>query len=336
MTDPQEHRQGALNREGRVLGAMRYLRSVDVARRAGVSVGAARRFWRSLGFAAVGDDLHAFTDRDARAMAHMSSLVRTKVIEESTALALTRSVGQSMGQLSAWQIELLSEVARARLGSPTEAELASELADLVTELADDLEPLLTYVWRRHLTSALATHMVDLLPPDGVVAGRHSVGFADLVNYTQTIHRLGEPEVARLVQRFEELAAACVAELGGRLVKSVGDAVLFTTRDAVDCVHIAFRLVRMMGQGDLPQVHVGIATGSLVNRLGDVFGTTVNRASRISATARAGEVIIDDATAAAIADSTDIVVRGGASRDLKGLGRVETYSVGPVDPETAQG
>lgn len=316
------------SREGRVLGGVRYLRAEDVARRVRVSLQEARRFWRALGFAAVSDDLHAFTDRDARAMAHISSLVRQEALDQQTSLALTRAVGQSVAQLAAWQVELLSDyVAARRAGEPPDPQACTaDLVDLVTALADDFEPLVTYAWRRHLTSALGTHVVDLAPPDGVVAGRRTVGLMDMVDFTGTIRRLGETGVARLVQEFEEHAANVITEGGGRLVKSVGDAVLFVTREAADGVHIGMRGQRELAHSRLPQVHIGIATGPVVNRLGDVFGTTVNRASRIAACAPPGGIVIDAATAAAVADQPGLRVTPSEVRQLKGLGDVQLYAV----------
>jgi adenylate cyclase len=281
-----------------------------------------------LGFAAASDDLHAFTDRDARAMAHISSLVRLNALDEETSLALTRAVGQSVAQLAAWQVELLSDYVAARRAEQLADPQActADLVDLVTELADDFEPLVTYAWRRHLTSALGTHVVDLAPPDGVVAGRRSVGLVDMVDFTGTIRRLGETGVARLVQEFEEHAANVVTEGGGRLVKSVGDAVLFMTREAPDAVQIGMRAQRELAHHPLPQVHIGIATGPVVNRLGDIFGTTVNRASRIAGCAPPGGIVIDGATASAAHGVPGLVVQPWEVRQLKGLGDVQLYTV----------
>ena len=46
---------------------------------------------------------------------------------------------------------------------------------------------------------------------------------------------------------------------------------------------------------LPDVRVGIATGPVLDRMGDVFGTTVNLASRLTALAAPGTVLVDAAT-----------------------------------------
>ena len=69
----------------------------------------------------------------------------------------------------------------------------------------------------------------------------SVGFADMVGYTRLSRRLPENELARLVQRFEAVSADIVAAGGGRLVKTVGDEVLFTATSADQAADIALRL-----------------------------------------------------------------------------------------------
>ena len=86
-----------------------------------------------------------------------------------------------------------------------------------------------------------------------------------------------------------------------MVKTVGDEVLFVTLGAAPAGAIALDLVQAMGDDDfLPDVRVGMAFGPVVSRLGDVFGTTVNRASRLTAVARPGTVLVDDALAASLA------------------------------------
>ena len=88
--------------------------------------------------------------------------------------------------------------------------------------------------------------------------------------------MSERQLAVLVQRFERLASDVVTTHGGRVIKTVGDEVLFIHTDPAAAAAIALDLVEAMSEDDvLPEVRVGMAWGSVVSRLGDVFGVTVD-------------------------------------------------------------
>ena len=94
-----------------------------------------------------------------------------------------------------------------------------------------------------------------------------------------------------MQRFEALATDIVTAHGGRVIKTVGDEILFVHGEAAPAAAIALDLVDTMAEDDLlPDVRVGMAYGRVISRLGDVFGMTVNRASRLTAVAPPGGVL----------------------------------------------
>jgi adenylate cyclase len=150
----------------------------------------------------------------------------------------------------------------------------------------------------------------------------SVGFADLVNFTALVRRLSERDLARLVSRFEALSADVITAHGGRLIKTVGDEVLFSTVGAAPAAAIALDLVEAMTQDELlPDVRCGMARGPIISRLGDVFGTTVNRASRLTAVAQAGTVLVDATMARELASLSGFELTGQRRRILRGVGPV---------------
>ena len=81
-----------------------------------------------------------------------------------------------------------------------------------------------------------------------------------------------------------------------------------------------------GEPSLPDVHVGLATGQVVMRLGDVFGPTVNLASRLTGVARRNRVICDSETAEAVAESGDYVMRPLTARIMHGFGAVTPINI----------
>lgn len=318
---------------GRPLG----LRRRDVSRGAEVSLLSARRFWHALGFPVVDSDEEMFTEADRDALHCVASLVRDGLLDEPTALSLTRAFARSADRLAGWQTQLVLEAVeeeRARSGmgagrteaadaaSVVSAEDATETAQRIAALTDRLEPLLVYSWRRHLTATVGRVLADADPAAFGRTKLRSVGFADLVNFTALVRRLSERDLGRMVQRFEALSADVITAHGGRLVKTVGDEVLFTTVAAAPAAAIALDLVDAMADDDvLPEVRCGMARGPVIARLGDVFGTTVNRASRLTAIAAAGSVVVDAALARDLATLSGFELSGQRRRVLRGVGPV---------------
>src|SRR4051812_27371936 len=128
--------------EAAVLQQRRRYTSREVAGRAGVPVYRARRFWRALGFANVGDEAVEFTDADVEALELLLGLVADGVFDEQDALLMARSLGRAAARLAESQAELSVEVLD-RLGARTE-DRARLLNRRVPGLLPDLERLLTY------------------------------------------------------------------------------------------------------------------------------------------------------------------------------------------------
>ena len=85
------------------------------------------------------------------------------------------------------------------------------------------------MWRRHL-AANADRL--LAAGGGRATGASSPsGFADLVGYTSRSRGMGGRELGAMVEDFESTAAEVIARHAGRVVKTVGDGVLFTDRSA---------------------------------------------------------------------------------------------------------
>ena len=323
----------------RLLGRPLELRRRDVTRDAGVSLLSAQKFWRALGFPVVYTDDELFTASDVDALRTVAGIVREGSVDESLALAMTRAVARSADRLAVWQAQLVAEAvetemslarsvegAEAGVGAETRVvpsfETATETAHRMAELADRFEPLLVYAWRRHLSAAISRMLADADPESYGLVKMRSVGFADLVNFTSLVRKMSERDLARLVHRFERLSADVITAHGGRLIKTVGDEVLFTTVQAAPAAAIALDLIATISQDDvLPEVRCGMARGPVVSSLGDVFGTTVNRASRLTAVAQAGTVLVDATMARELATLSGFRLTGQRRRILRGVGPV---------------
>lgn len=306
----------------------------EISDAAGVSVLSARRFWHALGFPRVGDDEVMFTEADLRGLDRMASLVRRGSLDEDSALALTRALARSADSLAAWQTQLVWEMLESRRAAgeftgPPGSSSETEAARLMVELTDDLEPLLIYAWRRHLAAAVA--QLASRDPDASADQEpvRTVGFADMVGFTKWVRRLNERQLGSLVQRFEAVAADTVASYGGRLVKTIGDEVLFAATDPVAAAGIGLTLVETLGADpDMPPLRVGLASGPVVSRLGDLYGTTVNLAARLTELARPATVLGDAELARGLDGAAAVHVVPLRPRDLRGLGMTRAYAIRP--------
>lgn len=74
------------------------------------------------------------------------------------------------------------------------------------------------------------------------------------------------------------------------------------------------------------LRIGIATGRLVTTMGDVYGDTVNLASRLTAIARPGTTLIDEATSDGATPLPGVRIRPLPPRPLRGMGMVRASAV----------
>ena len=120
----------------------------------------------------------------------------------------------------------------------------------------------------------------------------AVGFVDLTGFTSQSQHLSSEQLLALVLTFEADACDLVADHGGRVIKLIGDEVMFTAVDAQSACAITLGLLEKVGPRDAPQPRGGLAFGPVIAHGGDLYGDTVNRASRMADIAIPGEVLID--------------------------------------------
>lgn len=282
---PHEQRVSRLIEES-VLGSEPRYRKDEVAEAAGVEIARAERLWQAMGFAHVGDTEVVFTDADVSAMQMLDQLVSAEVITPEVETAVARSMAQTMARLAEWQVGIFKAVLGERFAE--EIETTAQFAEAIMPVMEQLQ---SYVWRRHLAATAAR---ELTASDAGGDERvRVIGFADLVGYTRLIRDFSEIELGQLIDEFEEAATAVVAENRGRIVKTVGDEVLFVADTAPDAAEIALALnERIAETPQLPPMRIGLARGQVLARFGDVYGSTVNIASRLTSVARPASVLID--------------------------------------------
>ncbi|GAB3666621.1 adenylate/guanylate cyclase domain-containing protein [Actinocorallia lasiicapitis] len=310
-------------------GQMRYTR-LDAARLTGVPLAFTERLWRSFGFPSPPDDVPAFTEGDLEALRRIKDLLDREVMgaeSEEVMLRQVRAVGQTMAKLAEWQSSILTNA----LGDSTSLDEGSMrvIGELAEEFLAEMEPLLVHAWRRQLAAAGARALASAANESDSLPGRPpiAVGFADMVSFTAMSRELGEVELGRIVERFEETAADIVAVHGGRLVKTLGDEVLYSAEDPLVGVEIGLAIAEaVQNETEVPDVRVGMAYGPVLPLMGDIFGTTVNMASRLTSIARPGTLVADPALAEAVEGKDGYELVRIVRRPVRGLGIIQPYVV----------
>jgi adenylate cyclase len=310
-----------------IIGLPKYT-SDEVAELTGMSSDDAQRLWIELGFPAVDPDDRHFTDADVEVLKIVRELQRNGAIDDDLVISMTRVLGQALSRVAYAQAENL-ETRPSSEQQPAGSHRLELDEDRLSEIAPILfdghfERFLSYVWRRHLAEAVR-HKLDGHEDDAVV------GFADLVGYSTLTNRMEPGDLPDLISDFERLATYHVSQAGGRVVKFIGDAVMFTTPNPTSAAKAGLGLrTSRLGDTALPKVRVGMAMGPVAVIEGDLFGDTVNRANRLTEVANPGTVIVDDDLGRALDDRGDLVVRPLRPRKLKGLGYVRAWVLRPVD------
>lgn len=326
--DPKEPGSGPgpEDLERAILGEEPELNVLQVAAATGVTLEEARRLWRALGFPEHGLE-NAYTDADTEALTTMISAVRADLIDFDLAVNLTRAVGQTMARLADWEVStLVSRVDELAADPDTDEGRTGSALRLIEQIKGPFEDLLIYVWRRHLAAAVARVEALRANAEDLNTVQLTVGFADIVSFTALSNRLTEERIGDLVELFESRCSDVVTAQGGRVIKSIGDSVLFVSEDPIGAYNIAEGIINVVGRDTrMPDIRLGLASGSVVMRLGDVFGPPVNLAARLTAVARRNRIIID-ATTAALLPADEFETRRLPARPVRGFGIVEPLTV----------
>jgi adenylate cyclase len=154
-----------------------------------------------------------------------------------------------------------------------------------------------------------------------------VMFADVAGSTRLYEQLGDARALALVTRCLDLARDAAAGYGGRLIKTIGDEVMLVFPMADAAAAAAAEI-----QGKMPELgrsenvkvafRIGFHFGPAIERDGDVFGDSVNTAARMSAQAKAGQIVMSASTAATLSPfmrgrlrEVDVMTVKGKERDI---------------------
>ena len=340
--DPAE-RAALMGHESLLLGASPSLTLPEVAQRAGTSTEMAQKFWRAMGFADVEPDAVHFTEQDVAALQDTVALLdetSDSSLASASVLELLRAQSYTMDRLVLWELETFVTDLSERLGlDDTSARLVT--LDRIDGLVEILSRQLTYVWRRHMLSILGRTEAEVSARGREDTGPdlypliRSLGFVDIVSFTQRAQGMSKAALTHMLEDFENTARDVITSRGARVVKTIGDAVMYISDDLLIAADVVTALVDELQKGpDAIRVRASLVEGRVISRSGDVFGPTVNLASRLVDAAEPGGIRLNESTAMAILRSPEAGrYRVGQCHEVvaKGLGQIVPWSLERTSP-----
>ncbi len=206
---------------------------------------------------------------------------------------------------------------------------------------------------RLLRNILPNHVADELKRNDRVEPVHydsaTVLFTDMVGFTQYAEKLSPSQLVSELDRCFKSFDNIVRDLGMEKIKTIGDSYMAASglpvEDPWHAVKAALAALRMQsamaqessGHANGTKIRIGLHSGPLVaGVIGsekfsyDVWGDTVNVASRMESSGAAGRVNVSRATYDLIKDYFECEYRGRLV--AKNKGEIEMYFVNRLKPE----
>ncbi|HEX2142305.1 MAG TPA: adenylate/guanylate cyclase domain-containing protein [Candidatus Limnocylindria bacterium] len=187
-----------------------------------------------------------------------------------------------------------------------------------------LERAMTAVGVEQMEEVMAAHGIAPAPPEHPPA----VLFVDLAGFSRLTEQHGDEAAVLYGTRLRDVAERAARGHRGKLVKLLGDGAMLHFEAPQDAVGAGRQLLSTEGwDADLPDPHIGAHAGPVIERDGDLFGTTVNIAARLSSSAGAGEFIVSSDVVAGLTQPDEIALRPMGELILKNIDRsISAFSV----------
>ena len=294
-----------------------YVSAREVCETTGIELQLLQRLQRAIGLPIDDPDAAVLLRADGEAAARAKFFLDLGFDPDDT-VAMMRVVVENLGHVA----EIMREAALKTLLRPgaSEIEVAQASEQLALRSAPMLGPVMDDLVRLELRRSFESDAVTAAErAAGTLPGGRTVTvcFADLAGFTSLGEAIPPEDLERVATRFAEVAHD-VARSPVRFIKSIGDAVMLISFDAVPLLHAVLDLIDIAAENDLPRLRIGIASGLAVSRAGDWFGSPVNVASRVTAEARPGTVMVAESTRDAAGNAMGFEWSPAGVRRLKGV------------------
>ncbi len=317
-----------------------YVSARDISERYGVDLMLLQRVQRAIGLARVDDpDAIVHMRADGEAAAYAQRFVELG-LDPDQVVDVVRVLAEGLSRAA----EVMRYAALSVIMRPaaTEVETAEASKALTSRIAPILGPMIQdmlFTQLRHMVETEAVNAGERAAGKPLPGARQvTVAFADLVGFTRIGEVVSPEELGRLAGRLADLARDVTAP-PVRFIKTIGDAVMFVCPEPAPLLDTVLKLVEVVDtDDDFPRLRAGVASGMAVSRAGDWYGSPVNVASRVTAVARPGTVLVADSVWEALEESAESAQFQGSfagARRLKGIkNEVKLFRVRRASAPTA--
>jgi adenylate cyclase len=304
-----------------------YVSTREISEASDIDLDLLQRVQRAIGLVRVDDpDAALHLRADGAAAAHAKEFIKLGIHPDQV-VQVVRVLAEGLSRAA----EVMRYTALATILQPGASELETAKASqaLVSRIVPLLGPMIEdmlFMQLRHMIETEAVNASERAAGAPLPGARHiTVAFADLVGFTRLGEAVPAEDLGRLASRLADLARD-VAVPPVRLIKTIGDAVMFVCPEPAPLLDAVLKLVEITdGDNDFPRLRAGIASGSAVSRAGDWFGSPVNTASRVTAVARPGTVLAAESTQEELGDGAGFSWSFAGARHLKGIkGEVKLF------------
>lgn len=254
----------------------------------GVSLPEVATAWTALGLTIADPDALTLSQLDVDGLSTWVAI--KELVGDEPALAFLRTLGNAMARVAEAGGTMVRMAQPDLLMAISNDELTTAMAYReITEITQTFGVLIDAVFRQHIISA-RTHFEGVITDASanVVCG---VGFADLTGFTQLTQVMDPTDLLDLLMEFGGSVSDIVHTDGGRVVKFIGDEVMWVTSTPELLVKVAIDLVEHPRARETGlKVRAGLGYGSVLGIYGDYFGNPVNLAARLVAAAAPGQIL----------------------------------------------
>ena len=273
----------ALQGPGRPIHSLR-----TAAETLGVTLAEVATAWTALGLTITDPDALTLSQLDVDGLATWVAV--KELVGDQPALAFLRLLGNAMARVAEAGGTMVRMAQPDLLMAISNDELTTAMAYReIAEITQTFGVLIDAVFRQHIVSA-RTHFEGVIT-DASANVTCGVGFADLTGFTQLTQIMDPTDLFDLLMEFGGSVSDTVHTDGGRVVKFIGDEVMWVTSTPELLVKVAMDLVEHPRAREAGlQVRAGLGYGSVLGIYGDYFGNPVNLAARLVAAAAPGQIL----------------------------------------------
>jgi adenylate cyclase len=272
-----------------------------LAEAAGVTVEQVRTLIRALGFPDDTTSVFEMSDEDVEFFRLFDTA--GQLLGEQAVLHLTRVIGGSMARIA----EAATSMSRVSFETPLLRAEGTYLDFLHISdmMGSDFFPPLTEafgrIFRYHILAG-STQAWGTDADQAAMTVSRAIGFADMVGFTEHAGSVSTKELVAILDDFEGRVTDAVVSAGGRVVKFIGDEVLFAFDDAAACCGCARSLLKLASEEAIREVRIGLTYGDIIARFGDLYGPVVNTVARLVDVAPPGAILVTPEIAQRAGDS----------------------------------